>query len=53
MSIKPVYNNKVSTNGREKDKYLLQVDFMNVSDGLTEEYLDKICSSHIRNIKYD
>ena len=38
--IKPINRNKVSTKGKEKDKFLLQVDLMNASVKLTEEYLD-------------
>ena len=43
MSIRPINKNKVGVNGKEKekDKPSLQVDLMNVSDRLMEEYLDR------------
>ena len=43
MLIKPIKKSKVSikTKEKEKDKFSLQVDLMNVSDRLMEEYLDR------------
>ena len=43
MSIKPINKNKVSVGRREKDEdnLSLQVDLVNASDRLTEEYLDR------------
>ena len=40
ISIKPINKDKISTKGKEKDNFLLQVNLTNISDKLMEEYLD-------------
>ena len=49
ISIKLINKNKVSTKGKEKDKFSLQVDLTNASNKLTEEYVDEGVKSEILN----